>query len=374
MTGNHLHDKLNNNDLSAVLNFFASTQNVPLKVKLAKGVDDHGRTPLALLSAQANIHSHALTSTAVNLVHYNPEGLTSKDEHNNTPLIIARESRACAKIISLLSLTPQAARSLGLEGLRSEYAPFLNFWNELMGLIAKRKFEDCHTFFDRHDDDLVLEVLRYRWSGAAHQVSCVSQNFSDSLVFLALRMVYRHPPSLNDGNPHAGNKTLLQLAKNSMVNGCQEIKSVFSLKEKKVTHTPFPTLLHDYLPAKYHEIYGSYNTVCQFIKHMKYDKAELVELEAVLNPARRCDVCSSLGAKPCARCKCTFYCSTKCQTVAWKKHKKTCKAPTRPPATQAELRSLHKGIALLNMCIQRSGAGDGPTSVVVGFLLPGPAY
>ena len=39
-----------------------------------------------------------------------------------------------------------------------------------------------------------------------------------------------------------------------------------------------------------------------------------------------------------------------------------------------ELRTLHKGIALLNMCIQRSGAGDGPTSVVVDFLLPGPAY
>ena len=39
----------------------------------------------------------------------------------------------------------------------------------------------------------------------------------------------------------------------------------------------------------------------------------------------------------------------------------------RPPTT--ELRTLHMGIALLNMCIQRSGAGDGPTSVVLGFLV-----
>ena len=34
-----------------------------------------------------------------------------------------------------------------------------------------------------------------------------------------------------------------------------------------------------------------------------------------------------------------------------------------------QLRTLHMGIALLNMCIQRSGAGDGPTSVVLGFLV-----
>jgi len=107
---------------------------------------------------------------------------------------------------------------------------------------------------------------------------------------------------------------------------------------------------------------------------MKYDKAELVEIEAVLKPARKCDVCSSLPAKPCARCKNTFYCSAECQNSAWKKHKKTCKAPTRPPTSQAELRTLHKGVALLNMCIQRPGAGDGPTSVVVEFLLPGPAF
>jgi len=107
---------------------------------------------------------------------------------------------------------------------------------------------------------------------------------------------------------------------------------------------------------------------------MKYDKAELVEVEDVLKPTRKCDVCSSLGAKPCARCKNTFYCSSECQKTAWKKHKKTCKAPTTPPTTQAELRILHKGIALLNMCIQRPGAGDGPTSVVLGFLALGSAY
>ena len=154
---------------------------------------------------------------------------------------------------------------------------------------------------------------------------------------------------------------------------CSETRNFLRLTPKDISSTPFPTLLLKSLPTKHHEIYGPYNTVCQFIKHMKYDKAELVEIEAVLKPARKCDVCNSLPAKPCARCKNTFYCSSECQKLAWKKHKRTCKAPTTPPSSSSSLRTLHKGIALLNMCIQRPGAGDGPTSVVVEFLLPGTA-
>ena len=151
----------------------------------------------------------------------------------------------------------------------------------------------------------------------------------------------------------------------------REIQNVLlRLTPKYISSTPFPTFLLQSLPSKHHEIFGTYNTACTFIKHMKYDKAELVEIEAVLKPTRKCDVCSSLGAKPCARCKLTFYCSAACQKSAWKKHKKTCKAPTTPPASEAELLVLHKGMLLLNMCIQRPGAGDGPTSVVVEFLVP----
>ena len=103
---------------------------------------------------------------------------------------------------------------------------------------------------------------------------------------------------------------------------------------------------------------------------MKYDKAELVEVEAVLRPKRRnrCTVCNAVGNLQCSRCKHTFYCRKAHQTAHWKKHKKTCKAPTRAAASEAEMRILHEGMALLNMCIQRNGAGDGPTSVVLDFL------
>jgi len=102
---------------------------------------------------------------------------------------------------------------------------------------------------------------------------------------------------------------------------------------------------------------------------MKYDKAELVEVEDVLKkPTHKCDVCKTSTTKACARCKTSYFCSAECQKSAWKKHKKTCKAPTRVAASEVELRVLHEGMLLLNRCIQEPGAGDGPTSEVLKFL------
>ena len=170
---------------------------------------------------------------------------------------------------------------------------------------------------------------------------------------------------------------MLEFAESTQFNACREIRNVLRLTPKYISSTPFPTLLRQHLPKQFvdEEVFGVYNNACTFIKHMKYDKAELVEVEDVLKkPTHKCDVCKTATTKACARCKTSYFCSAECQKSAWKKHKKTCKAPTSPPATEAELRTLHKGIALLNMCIQRNGAGDGPTSVVVEFLLPGPAY
>jgi len=324
------------------------------------------------MAAKAQTHTHTLAFVGVWSILWNEEALITRDNKGETPIDIASRSGACAEIIVLLSLTPEEVCSLGGDEMLRLYAPVAYWRVEMDGWIRSRSYADCHKWINEHDDELVREVLKYYNSTLLRRIAMCSQEYSESLVFLALRMVHRNPLSLIATNSQG--YTALQFAESSQFNACKEIRNVLRLTPKYIPSTPFPTLLLHSLPTKHHEIYGPCNTVCTFIKHMKYDKAELVEIEAVLNPARKCDVCSSLPANSCARCKQAFYCSPSCQKTAWKKHKKTCKAPTSPPATEAELRKLHKGIALLNMCIQRSGAGDGPTSVVLGFLLPGPAY
>jgi len=313
-------------------------------------------------------HTHTLAHVGVMSIHYNLQALTTRDNKGKTPLDIARRSGACAEIIGLLSLTPEEAHSLEGDEMLRLYAPVGYWWDEMVTWIQSRSYADCHKFINEHDDELVREVLKFINSQLLREVACNSQEYSDSLVFLALRMIHRHPLSLleteTDYSP-------LQLAERPKHNACLEIRNVLRLTPKYISSTPFPTLLRQHLPKQFvdEEIFGVYNTACTFIKHMKYDKAELVEVEDVLKkPTRKCDVCKTATTKACARCKTSYFCSPSCQKLAWKKHKKTCMAPTSPPATEADLRTLHMGIALLNMCIQRPGAGDGPTSVVLDFL------
>jgi len=328
--------------------------------------DEHGRLPHHWMAAKAQTHTHVLAHVGVESICLNYKALTTRDKEGKTPLDIASRSGACAEIIGLLSLTPEEVRSLGSNEMLRLYAPVSYGRGTMDGWIESRSYADCHKWINEHDDELVREVLKYGNSDLLRGIACNSQVYSDSLLFLALRMIHRHPLSLKATQEQG--LTTLQVAEHPKFNACSEIRNFLRLTPKYISRTPFPTLLLQSLPTKHHEIYGPYNTVCQFIKHMKYDKAELVEIEAVLKPARKCDVCSSLPAKPCARCKCAFYCSPSCQKSAWKKHKKTCKAPTSPPATEAELRVLHKGMHFLNRCIQENGAGDGPTSVVLDFL------
>jgi len=370
MPSNEHHQWLKKRDWLAVEGVILHPDHdIDLLVRKYKERDEHGRLPHHWLAEKAQTHTHVLASVGLQSIELNEEALTTRDNKGETPLDIASRSGACAEIIGLLSHTPEEVRSLGGKGMARLHAPVANWRNEMGGWIKSRSYADCHKFINEHDDELVREVLKYDNSGLLRNVACNSKVYSDSLVFLALRMIHRNPLSLlatdKDGD------TLLQLAEDYQFDPCQEIVKVLRLTPTHISSTPFPTLLRQHLPKQFVDssIFGTYNTACTFIKHMKYDKAELVEVEDVVKkPTRKCDVCKTATTKACARCKTSYFCSAECQKSAWKKHKKTCKAPTGVAATEAELRVLHEGMLLLNRCIQEPGAGDGPTSVVLDFL------
>jgi len=374
MTSNEHHEWLKKRDWPAVEGAILDPErDEDLLRRKYKERDEHGRLPHHWMAAKAQKHTHALAFVGVQSICYNPEALTTRDNDGETPIDIARRSGACAEIISLLSLTPDEARSLDWKGMRRLYAPVAYWRNEMVTWIRSRSWADCHKWINEHDDELVREVLKYYNSELLRQLACYSQAYSDSLVFLALRMIYRSPLSLTDKDTiHA--ETALQWAQLPQFNACKEIVKVLRLTPNYISSTPFPTLLRQSLPTKHHEIYGPYNTACTFIKHMKYDKAELVEIEAVgLSGGWARWLLARLLVLLPRRLHAGE--GTVERVLAPGARFRTEGAADIALASRLqELRTLHKGIALLNMCIQRSGAGDGPTSVVVDFLLPGPAY
>jgi len=103
-----------------------------------------------------------------------------------------------AKLPSTLpvGVEPVLRSSLGGEGMAPLNAPGFH-WNNEMGLrIQSRSWADCHKFINEHDDELVREVLKYFNSSLLRELVCNSQVYTDSLMFLALRMIHRHPLSL----------------------------------------------------------------------------------------------------------------------------------------------------------------------------------
>jgi len=314
MSANDHHEWLKKRDWPAVQNVMLHPdRDDDLTMEKYKERDEDGRLPHHWLAAKAQTHTHALAMVGVFSICLNPEALTTRDNKGETLINIASRSGACAEIIGLLSITPEEARSLDAKGMARLYAPVGYWWNKMVGWIRSRSYADCHKFINEHDDELVREVLKYDNSELLRIVACESQVYSESLVFLALRMIHRHPLSLiaiDDG------WTALKIAEHPQYKACNEIQNVLRLTPAHISSTPFPTLIRQHLPKQFVDssIFGTYNTACTFIKHMKYDKAELVKV----------------GMR--------------------------------------RFSTLHKGMFLLNECIQKPGAGDGPTSVVLDFL------
>ena len=129
------------------------------------------------------------------------------------------------------------------------YAP-VGYWkDEMAGWIKSRSWADCHKLIDEHDDELVREVLKFDKSDLLRDIACCSQAYSDSLVFLALRMIHRHPLSLQAINPQG--YTPLKMAEHPQFNACQEIVNVLRLTPEYISSNSFPTLLRQHLPKQF---------------------------------------------------------------------------------------------------------------------------
>jgi len=209
------HEWLKKRDWLAVRDVVVAPDNdLDLLRRKYKEKDEHGRLPHHWMAAKAQTHTHALAYVGVESIWLNYEALTTRDKEGKTPIDIACRSEACAEIISLLSLTPEEARSLGWKEMQRLYAPVAYWRNEMNVWIQSRSYADCHEFIDEHDDELVREVLKYMNSDLLQCIACNSQAYSDSLVFLALRMIHRHPFSLTTKNVQ-GN-TMLEFAESTL--------------------------------------------------------------------------------------------------------------------------------------------------------------
>ena len=126
-----------------------------------------------------------------------------------------------------------------------------------------------------------------------------------------------------------------------------------------ISSTPFPTLLRQHLPKQFVDssIFGTYNTACTFIKHMKYDKAELVEVEDMLKkPTHKCDVCKT-GAKLA-----TTSAPPSSTEIGVEEAHEDVQSP-QPPLlrTEADLHTLHKGHGFTKNMWILVICRDGPT-------------
>jgi len=238
MPSNEYHKWLKRRDWPAVKGAMTNPErDVDLLGRKYKERDEHGRLPHHWMAAKAQTHTHALAHVGVMSIIYNPEALTTRDKEGKTPIDIARRSGACAEIIGLLSLTPEEARSLGWDGMARLNAPVAYWRSEMAGWIESQSYADCHKWIDEHDDELVREVLKYRNSDLLQQLAGNSQEYSESLVFLALRMIHRHPLALKATNSQG--YTPLQLAEHPQFNACSEIRKVLRFTPKYISRTPY---------------------------------------------------------------------------------------------------------------------------------------
>ena len=137
MATNEHHEWFKKRNWPTVQDVMLHPDNLDSNLRKYKERDEHGRLPHHWMAAKAQTHTHTLAGVGVNSICLNFMALTTRDNKFETPLDIARRSGACAEIISLLSLTPEEALSLGYKGMLRLYAPVAYWRGEMLVRIFR---------------------------------------------------------------------------------------------------------------------------------------------------------------------------------------------------------------------------------------------
>ena len=77
---------------------------------------------------------------------------------------------------------------------------------------------------------------------------------------------------------------------------------------------------------RYQQLVAGVDLLCGNTMLSQFAPQELEKITLVITEARACDACGVEGRhKMCARCRSAFYCGTRCQRVAWRVHRRTCR-------------------------------------------------
>ena len=77
---------------------------------------------------------------------------------------------------------------------------------------------------------------------------------------------------------------------------------------------------------RYQQLVVGVDLLCGNTNLSQFAPQELARIMLVITETRACAVCGACGShKMCAGCRGAFYCGLRCQRLAWRAHRRTCR-------------------------------------------------